>query len=135
MIGTAKLERRHTNGNLLQGYSHEGSSTDQCFHVRRDLVGCSDPGQQASLRDLKAVFFVRDFAGYKAYNEYKVFATGKPLSGRELEVTFADGELLVGTTSGYDAQLPGFFLFPAFDKSNNARMFIIASAVKEVRFL
>jgi Family of unknown function (DUF6982) len=135
MIGPAKLVVRYTNGNLLKGYSQDFSPTAQYFHVRRNLVGGSDPGQRVSLRDLKAVFFVRDFAGNEAYNEFKDFATGKPLSGRKLEVTFADGELLVGTTTGYDAKRPGFFLFPADDKSNNARMFIVASAVKNVRFL
>ena len=135
MIGPAKLVIRYANGNLLKGYSQDFSPAAQYFHVRRDLVGGSDPGQRVPLRDLKAIFFVRDFAGNKDYNENKSFTNGKPVSGRKLEVTFSDGELLVGTTIGYDAQRPGFFLFPADEKSNNSRMFIVAAAVKNVRFI
>ena len=61
---------------------------------------------------------------------------GKALSGKKIEVTFKDGEVLVGTTMGYDAQRPGFFLFPADDTTNNTRTFVVAAAaVKNVRFL
>ncbi|HEY5627325.1 MAG TPA: hypothetical protein VIR79_05230 [Nitrospira sp.] len=135
MIGPAKLVVRYANGNLLKGYSQDFSPTAQHFHIRRDLVGGSDPGQRVSLKELKAIFFVRDFAGNHKYNEEKTFRVGKPVNGRKLEVTFTDGESLVGTTTGYDTQRPGFFLFPADDKSNNARMFIVAAAVKNVKFL
>jgi hypothetical protein len=87
------------------------------------------------MQELKAVFFVRDFAGNGGYNEGKSFVSGKPLSGRKVEVTFQDGEILVGTTTGYDPNRPGFFLFPADDKSNNVRMYIVAKSVKAVRFV
>jgi hypothetical protein len=60
---------------------------------------------------------------------------GKALSGKKIEVTFKDGEVLVGTTTGYDTQRPGFFLFPADDKTNNTRTFVVTAAVKGVRFL
>jgi hypothetical protein len=50
-------------------------------------------------------------------------------------VIFKDGEVLVGTTTGYDASRPGFFLFPADEKSNNERIFVVTAAVKTVRFL
>lgn len=92
-------------------YSREFSPTAHYLRVRRDLAGGSDSGQRVSLRDLKAVFFIRDFAGNKAYNEGTIFATGKLLSGRKLEVTSAGGELLAGTTTGYDVRRSGFFLF------------------------
>jgi hypothetical protein len=87
------------------------------------------------MRDLKAIFFVRDFAGNSAYKEQKEFVVGTPLSGRKMEVTFTDGEVLVGTTTGYDAQRPGFFLFPVDGQSNNARIFIVQTVVKKVRFI
>ena len=60
---------------------------------------------------------------------------GKALSGKKIEATFKDGEVLVGTTTGYDTQRAGFFLFPADDKTNNTRTFVAAAAVKNVRFL
>lgn len=135
MIGPAKIVVRYASGKILKGYSQDFSPTAPHFHVRRnDTVGL-DPGQQVLLRDLKAVFFVRDFSGDEAYEERKTFVSGKALSGKKVEVTFKDGEVLVGTTMGYDAQRPGFFLFPADDNTNNTRMFVVTAAVKGVRFL
>jgi hypothetical protein len=135
MIGPAKIVVRYASGKMLKGYSQDFSPTAPHFHVRRSEAAGSEPGQQVSLRDLKAVFFVRDFSGDNAYEERKTFLAGKGLSGKKIEVTFKDGEVLVGTTMGYDAQRPGFFLFPADDKTNNTRMFVVMAAVKNVRFL
>jgi hypothetical protein len=135
MMGPAKIVIRHADGTVLKGYSQDFSPTAQQFHVRRDAVGGSDPGQRVMMRDLKAIFFVRDFAGNSAYKEQKEFVVGTPLSGRKMEVTFTDGEVLVGTTTGYDAQRPGFFLFPVDGQSNNARIFIVQTVVKKVRFI
>ncbi len=135
MIGPAKIVIRHADGTVLKGYSQDFSPTAQQFHIRRDAVGGSDPGQRVMMRDLKAIFFVRDFAGNSAYKEQKEFVVGTPLSGRKMEVAFTDGEVLVGTTTGYNAQRPGFFLFPVDGQSNNARIFIVQAVVKKVKFI
>ena len=135
MTGPAKIVVRHADGTILKGYSQDFSPTAQQFHVRRDAVGGSDPGQRVMMRDLKAIFFVRDFAGNSTYEEQKTFVVGTSLSGRKMEVTFIDGEVLVGTTTGYDAQRPGFFLFPVDGQSNNARIFIVQAVVKKIKFI
>lgn len=135
MIGPAKIVLRYVNGKTLKGYSQDFSPAAPHFHIRRNEAAGSDPGQQVSLRDLKAVFFVRNFSGDNSYEERKTFVTGKALPGKKIEVTFKDDEVLVGTTTGYDTQRSGFFLFPADDKSNNTRTFVVAAAVKNVRFL
>ena len=73
---------------------------------------------------LKAVFFVRDFNGNPAYRERKVFdGAGQ---GRRVEVTFADGEVIVGTTLNYRPDGQGFFLSPADPAANNTRIFVVA---------
>jgi hypothetical protein len=84
---------------------------------------------------LKAVFFVRDFAGNPMHEERKEYKEGEKPQGRKVEVMFKDGEVLVGTTLGYDPSRPGFFIFPADPKSNNVRVFVVSTAVKKVRFL
>jgi hypothetical protein len=81
------------------------------------------------------VFFVKDFVGNAQYNERKEYMPEDKPSGRKIEVTFADGEVLVGTTLGYDPKRAGFFLFPADPKSNNVRVFAVTTAVKKVRYL
>jgi hypothetical protein len=135
MVGPAKIVVRFANGKILKGYSQDFSPLAAHFHVRKDSVGGPEGGQQVYIRDLKAVFFVRHFAGDNSYEEQKRFVAGKALSGRKIEVIFKDGEVLIGTTTGYDASRPGFFLFPADDKSNNERIFVVTAAIKTVRFL
>ena len=82
---------------------------------------------------LKAVFFVKDHTGNKDYNEVKKF--DKLVPGRKLQVTFKDGEVLVGSTAGYDGKRQGFFLTPADPKSNNDRIYIVERAVRSVAFI
>jgi hypothetical protein len=49
------------------------------------------------VRDLKAVFFVRDFMGRPERHKSNEFDAAKPPLGRKIAVTFKDGEVLVGT--------------------------------------
>lgn len=81
------------------------------------------------------MFFVRDFVGDPSSNERKHFAEGGRPPGRKMEVRFLDGEVLAGTTMGYDRHRPGFFLIPADPKSNNLKVFVVSRAVTSVRFL
>jgi len=61
---------------------------------------------------------------------------GENSSGLRLEVTFNDGEVIVGSALlGYNPKRQGFFIFPADPMSNNARVFVVSSAVKSVRQL
>jgi len=81
------------------------------------------------LQDLKAVFFVKDFAGDADYSEWKHFEV--PRLGLQVAVKFTDGEVMVG------AQLPlttdyGFLLFPADRGSNNNKVFVVSAAVTVV---
>lgn len=91
--------------------------------------------ETVKVADLKAVFFVKDFAGNPGYNELKTFGEARLPQGRRIQVEFKDGEVLVGTTTGYQPGRVGFFLVPADPKSNNDRCFVVAGAVKEVKFL
>jgi hypothetical protein len=45
-----------------------------------------------------------------------------------------DGEVIIGTTQGYRAGGPGFYVTPADPRANNAKIFLVASAVRQVRF-
>jgi hypothetical protein len=73
--------------------------------------------------------------GNKGYDERKVLDPREKMQGRLIEVTFRDGEVLVGSTTGYDPKRPGFFFFPIDPKSNNIKAYILSSATKGVRFL
>jgi hypothetical protein len=131
---TLKVVGRYNDGRVVKGLSQDFFPNKDRFHI--------SPGNKPSaetveilLKELKAVFFVRDFVGDSQYNERKEYAEGEKPAGRKIEVTFRDGEVLVGTTLGYDPSRLGFFLFPADPKTNNVRVFAVTTSVKKVRFL
>ncbi len=54
--------------------------------------------------------------------------------GRRIEVTFEDGEVLVGTTLTYSPDGRGFFVMPLDTRGNNVRIFVAPGAVRHVKF-
>jgi len=58
-----------------------------------------------------------------------------PPAGRRIRAAFKDGEVLVGTTTGYQSNRPGFFIVPADAGSNNERCYVVSAATKEIDFL
>ena len=132
-----KIVVHDRNGWLIKGYSYDFSPNKPHFHLSPSVAGLSpsDESVEVTIKDLKAVFFVKDFAGDPSYNERKYFADNERPPGRKVEVKFFDGEVLVGSTMAYDRRRAGFFLIPADPKSNNLKVFAVAGAVTSVRFL
>jgi hypothetical protein len=133
-VEPVKVVARYVDGKIVKGISQDFSPNRDHFHVYLTESPSSE-AVEVLVKELKAVFFVRDFVGNSRYNERKEYAPKDKPSGRKIEVTFVDGEVLVGTTLGYDPKRPGFFLFPADPQSNNIRVFAVATAVKKVRYL
>lgn len=129
-----KVVARYIDGRIIKGLSQDFFPNKGHFHVS-PADKPSGETVEVLVKELKAVFFVRDFAGNYQYEERKEYIQGDKPSGRKIEVTFKDGEVLVGTTLGYDPARPGFFLFPADPKSNNIRVFAVTTAFKKVRYL
>ena len=132
-----KIVVHYRNDRIIKGYSYDFYPNKSHFHLLPPVAGFSftDEAIEVTVEDLKAVFFVKDFAGDPTYNERKHFAPGERPPGRKVAVKFRDGEMLVGSTMGYEPQRPGFFLIPADPKSNNLRVFVVAKAVSGIRFL
>jgi len=129
-----KVVVRYLDGRIIKGFSQDFSPNKDHFHVY-PADKSSGEGIEVFFKVLKALFFVRDFVGDAQYNERKEYTQGDKPSGRKIEVTFKDGEVLVGTTMAYDPNRPGFFFFPADPKSNNIRVFAVTAAVKKVRYI
>jgi len=129
-----KVVVRYAAGDLIKGFTQDFFPNKESFHVFPvDQVPAKPV--EVLLRDLKAIFVVRDFMGNSRYSDQKKFMEGDKISGKRVEVAFMDGEVMVGATLGYDRNRPGFFLFPADPNSNNIRVFAISSAIKEIRRL
>jgi len=129
--GVQKVVVSYLDGRRQRGYTNT-------FHPSKDLLHLSSEPQAKEtvpvpVATLKALFFVKEFTGDPTIAEEKTFTA--TASGRKIEVTFTDGEVLAGTTLGYRGAGTGFFLFPADDRSNNLRIFVTPAGVKNVRFL
>ena len=133
-MGAIKIVLRFANGAVIKGSTQNFSPNKDSFHFT-PADNSSNGAIEVLLKDLKAVFMVRDFTGTPHYNERKKYIEGEKPSGKKIEVTFTDGEVMVGSTLGYDRNRPGFFISPADPNSNNIRAFVVSSAVKSIRQL
>jgi hypothetical protein len=131
----AKVVVRYTDGRIIKGYTQDFLPTNPSFHVRPLGTASSMDAVDISVADLKAVFFVRDFSGDSNYQERKGFLEGARIIGKVLEVTFKDGEVIVGSSLSYDPERPGFFISPADPRGNNLGIFVVSQAVSKVRYL
>jgi hypothetical protein len=127
-VVVAFLDRRRQ-----RGYTYD-------FSPMRDYLNLLPPedplqggGTRVNLKDVKALFFVKDFVGNRNAQESPDLDSAA--HGRKIEVSFSDGEKLVGKTEGYNPQKLGFFMFPADPKSNNLRVYVITKNARFVRFL
>jgi hypothetical protein len=127
-----KVVLRYIDGRVHKGFTQNFYPNKDRFHLF-PADKSSDVAKEVFIRDLKALFIVRDFTGDPSYDEQKNFSAGEKTLGRRVEVTFRDGEIIAGSTLGYDQKRNGFFIYPADPKSNNIRAFIISSAVRIVR--
>lgn len=128
-----KVVVRYADGKVVKGYTQDFFPNKDRFHIHPNERSTGQDSQLVMVKDLKAIFFVKDFGGNPAYDERRQFAEGDRMQGRKMEVLFKDGEKLVGSTLGYDPGRPGFFIHPADDKSNNMRVFVVQAFVDKVR--
>jgi hypothetical protein len=130
-----KVVVRYANGTVARGFIQNFSPNKDFFYLT-PVGNPSGQPLQVSVKRLKAVFVVRDFHGNPQFEERNFYMDGENPSGLKLEVTFADGEVMVGSTLlNYDPKRQGNFIIPADPNSNNLRVFIVSSAVKTVRQL
>jgi hypothetical protein len=130
-----KIVVHYQDGRVMKGFTSDFMPNKDIFHlVPMDIPPGSLP-LPVSVPESKAVFFVKDFKGNPQYQDKKEFDSTKPAMGRKIKVVFKDGELLAGTTQGYQPGRPGFFVFPVDQQSNIDRCFVVSAATKSVSFV
>jgi len=134
-INGAKVVARYADGRLIKGYTFDFQPHRPRFHVFPDAGAVSTP-TAVMVRELKALFFVRDHDGNAAYTERKRFLAGESSlwSGR-VEVTFRDGEVLVGVADEPDPEASGLFVTPVDPRSNNLKVYAVRAATRGIRHL
>jgi hypothetical protein len=130
-----KVVVHYLNSEIHKGQTSDFLPTKPIFHLSLIDAPPGTPPLMVQINGVKAIFFVKDFAGNRERKKVQEFPAEKPVVGRKIKVIFHDGETLVGTTQGYDPSRPGFFVIPADAGSNNERCFVVASAAKQVSFI
>jgi hypothetical protein len=131
-----KVVARYADGRIAKGTATDFSPAKDLFH----MSVAATPTEAASLveirmRDLKAVYFVKDLEGNRQHTDRNEFDPTRPPVSRPMAVTFKDGEVLVGTTTGYQPGRPGFFFVPADATSNIEHCYIVTASTRTVRLL
>jgi hypothetical protein len=127
-----KIVVRYREGGTLKGYTLDFHPSRGHFSLWPSVNARAGERVIVPLVRLKALFFVRDFAGNAAHVAPASFQGAAP--GRKIEVTFFDREVVRGTTLNYRPEAVGFFVTPVDGSENNQRVFVINGAVRHVRF-
>ncbi len=121
------------DGRRLKGYLFNFSALKDSF----DLLNIDNPlqerGTRIELKDVKAIFFVKDFTGNP--DRHRDGAADPKRHGRKVAVKCKDGETMIGTTEGYNPQKLGFFMFPVDEEDNNIRIFVVNKNVNTVKWI
>ena len=130
-----KVVARFRDGKIVKGLTHDFSPMKDIFHLttadeKKEFI-------EINISQLKAIFFVKTFEGnkdYKGPNETEILEILTKVAGLKLKITFSDGEIMYGSTQGYQPERKGFFIFPADRDVNNCeRAYIIKEATTEVK--
>ena len=130
-----KVVVQYTDGRIIRGYVHDFSPQKLRFHMYPCGPAGSEKAVEILVRDLKAIYFVQDFSGDLRLKKEQKVPDGKKPSGRKVELTLKDGEVMIGFTLGYDRHRPGLFLFPSNPHCNVLRVFVALEAVVRFRYI
>jgi hypothetical protein len=128
MINKVVIHSCH--GEIIKGETSDFFPNKDVFHLKNLNT---DAMEKINVKDLKAVYFVKDLSGDSTYNEKNdVERAGL---GRKIKIQFQDSETQIGYTQGYAPGRPGFFVVPCDPDSNNLRVFVVTAATKKVEFV
>jgi hypothetical protein len=89
---------------------------------------------QVKMRELKAVFFVKDLDGNTLHRRRGDFPAIRPPGAEEEKaaILFKDGEVLLGYLDLQPPNRQGFFLVPADVGGNNVRVYVLKEATNYI---
>jgi len=136
-----KVVAHYKNGRIVKGHAKDFSPASDEFTLQ-PYAAESQPVSVA-FEDLKAVFHVRTFEGSRehppspeAVGEIEDSRFRAAMAkGRKALLEFRDGERMWGFAQGLETSQPGFFFFPTDPGSNNLRIYVVRSALKDLMLL
>ncbi len=130
--GPVKIVAVFLDGQYLNGFVLNFSPLSDRFTVFPSESAPASESQEVDLRNVKCIHFVKEFSGLDRQGAGDFIGVSH---GRKIEVAFADGDRLVGTTEGYHRERPGFFMAPANTTGNLLRIFVVNAHVSKVKWL
>jgi hypothetical protein len=119
------------DGAIHKGVTHDFEPGVEAFHLL-PAEGGGVP-MRFRLDQLKALFYVKDYIGNRDFVARRQFDEAHR-AARKAIVSFHDGEEIWGILGeGVDEEGTGFYFFPADKRDNNLRIFVVRSAMKELR--
>ena len=127
-----KVVVRTADGKVLKGTTQDFFPNRASFHL---IPADGGAVMEVRTRQLKALFFVKDFAGDPGRKDLQGFISGpgETGQGKKIAVRFKDGELMCGYSLSYLPDREGFFLFPVDKSSNNLRVYVVIAACAEIK--
>jgi hypothetical protein len=100
-LEASKIIARFLDRKIVKAFTQNFFPNRPVFHVSMmDAASKMDP-VEIQVSELKAVFFVWDFMRNRGYDKRKVLNPREKVQRCLMEVTFRDGEVLLGSTTGY----------------------------------
>jgi len=130
-----RVVARFVDGRLVKGTTVDFSPGKHAFHLTLQANSSGEESITVDAKNLKALFFVRDFGGNPQHQKPSAFDVSRRSVGRKIRVEFDDGEVMLGTTNGYRPGRGGFFVEPADPDSNNERCYVLEAATREVTLI
>ena len=115
---------------VVKGTSMDVEPDQPRFHLRTE----DQQTVEIDLEQLKALYFVSDFAGRPDYTESQEPKEGdsRLRGSHQVQMTFRDGEQLTALMNRYPPNRPFFFVLPMDPKSNNLRILVNRNAVTAI---
>ena len=130
-----KVVARFADGRVVKGTTADFNPNKDAFHVTEQGSALDAQPVLVLTQHLKALFFVKDLAGDPLRVKTAGSGGSRPALGRKIRVVFKDGEVLVGTTAGYQPGRTGFFIEPEDPDTNEERCYVITQAADEITLL
>jgi hypothetical protein len=129
-----KIIARTRDGERFRGILADGKSIYRGFLRMRSLEGRDLP---LDLKQIKGIFFVRDYEGDAGHLDEKTITTDPDQKGLRVRIRFEDNEMMEGVVENCldFVQEPGFFFWPADTEGNNELIFVVKSALLGFRVL
>ncbi len=135
MVEESSLQKvvvRTRDGEVIPGFANEDR-----IKKRLKIINQQGKEEAFSIDKLKAVFFVKDFQGNAEYDEIKFLSKQSVSSMIWVRVKFFDGEVLERKNLNTMELLssPGFYLSPSDQDTNNKRVYVVKSSLKNFTVL